>query len=312
MGAVFLILDLFVSYIENSLCDRYSLFDSKLGKKRNFLNYNSILSICLHSINILTLNFTLFHLIKSIIFKNEKKSKTNLTKINNIDDLITLSECENLFFTSHDLKYCKSLFKNKKRNEIKERNYLNLDNKYFELNLFYKKLINNLENYLKLIYDRECYFRYSLRFIYTQLMCLFCNIYLFVFSFYNIGSYLKIFIFESKFTEENLILLLKNSNSSFNITSGILYCKLLSKSICSENGIFFNYEPKMEIDFYFFIWITYIIYIFIPIMIFFYNFFQNFPQYKHDFLSICKGNDPFGLKNSYSNFDIAVSFINLI
>lgn len=311
LGGFYLLLDLFLSWYQQAIC--LDTLKVVMFYSLDTIDQVNRLSIaCISLMNLLHSFFSSYmigHLIIGTLCKRFLVIRRSMNKINEMgesewDRLNRLAEKKDLFFCVDDLKYTKLLFK--RTYGLKE-DYNITEEKQEKIKLnekiliFFKKIsshaIDYIKQYIRSIYDPKFHFRYSIRFMATQMVYFSCSFYLIVISANLLMYLLKSALFD---TSERTY----TFNRTANFTSYLAYCKIVFfGSICGLA------DPVQDIGFGW-IWFAYLFSIFFSYFLFLFHFFQNFRTYKHDLLMVYKGNHEFKeLRKHISNAEIAVYYL---
>lgn len=306
---VYLTLVIIVSLYDEVICQNRALFDN-FGKESNIMtnfkiNIRSCLNFVYSFLGFYLAIFLIFNKTFEIIIKKRNSVKNHYTvalKPVNLED-----KKEYLIFSAYDLSYCKKLLKsNKSKQELEKRSLIQM---LKSPNYLLARLLDSTGELVKKIYDPNSGFRYSLRFICTQLTYLCCSIFL---SFYLMLSFMRFLSpvilndLSSDLNFENLSLIRNFSNLS---SSGILFCKIKLKFInefCTPGGYFMTLPPIRDIDVNLYFWFAFLLPIIFTFLLSLFHFVQNFKNYKQDFLSMCKGKSKL-ISKEFSNFEILES-----
>jgi hypothetical protein len=301
LASLFLYLDILVSFYDYAIClkkDFYSEIDRPLINFILFmLNFPSVAFSA----------YIAFHLcFKTIVRKVIRTEKIQpVVGLNSsFNKLLFLANNQNLFFTAEDLKYSQSVLK--KQSITRSVHYDGgLESKKSSSVLGFMK--SKVSGYIRSIYDPNFYFNYSLRFMSTQMVNLFANIYQIL---YLIYQYRVLFdgLFKEYPSEASMQITLLQSNSIFNYTSGIVYCNVFQIVPCSSDGqLIAAVPPTRQLDVYAWSWITFYMCLIVPILTISFHFVENFRNYKRDLIQICKGKRNFKDKHKlYAKREIAV------
>lgn len=318
---VYLLFDLSLSWYQQAVCldsIRIVIFGS-LEK----VEYITI--VCIGLINFLHSLFTSYmivYLTLGSLFQLVFLERQAMNKINNksivcseYKRLLRLANTDELFICTDDLKYTKRLLASLQEAKS-DRNNLNsvtfLEHYKFErgalslvwhvgkkwlLKLCYD-FIKFVDSYTKSIYDRHAYFRYSLRFMSTQMVYFSCSFYVCLFFANMLIQGLQPALLPLS-TNQTL-----NSTDRFwrtNLTSSQVFCKI--KNLDLLCGI----PAVQDIDIYAWLWLTYLVTLLGSFAIFIFQLLQNFRGYKYDLTAIYKGEHEFNeVRSQISNAEVAV------
>lgn len=327
---VYLFLDLCLSWYQQAIClnsVRIAIFESTSQVEHVFIVCNGIINF-LHSLftSYMIVHLTLGSLLQVAFLKRHALNKIKDTVVANMSEcerLLHLAHIDDLFICTDDLKYTKSLLANNHRqieNNINNRGnhvFSHYNHYKFETSISFKfmwrvlkqlvyKLCHDclgfVDAYARSIYDPNGHFRYSLRFMSTQMVYFSCSFYISVFLANILIQSLKPALFPESQTNFSFNLSDANSLVSNLSMSSQVFCQIKTLDfLCSVPAV-------QEIDVYAWIWLSYFTTLFVSFAIFIFQLLQNFRGYKNDLLAIYRGEHEFKeVRCLISNAEIAVS-----
>lgn len=319
IGGIYLWLDLCLNWYEQAICLKIIRLTGAFDSTNSFKIFSISCCAVLNSINCLFLSYSASYLTIDTLFKHFTSKKrhieaSNIHFLSEFDYLMNLADSDHLFYCSHDLKYTKSLF-NKLRSSSAHvgANSLVLSRitiKNFDMkNILYKlrRLVRvQAVDYSKSVYDSRCHFRYSLRFLCTQMVFFCCSSYLSLIV-TNLLMYIFAPVILSPLPDQTS--LLDKMNVSLKCMTGFVYCQNLGINLfCKAFDLEFAPPANCDIDVYAWIWLTYLAGILVPYGVFVFQFVQNFRAYKSDLFEVFRGHSEWtkNAKKSISNTEIAV------
>ena len=317
LGGLFAFYQLACNFIDYSYCFNILVEIIETIHKKELA---SILICSIYVVNSFISFYIGFHLTVEELFINllSLKLKKKTESQNELIAQYSLVESDDLLFSIYDLRYCRDLLKLKSpidetQDKIKLKQVFS--RKIFSI--IYKKV----NKYLIEVYDPDSNFRYSLRFIFTQLICFITNFYTTAFLFAVSTIIFKNAIFnisDGSVDLENTLQQLNSYNLTFNLsfldilksknTSKICYYVPIPPSLCSSDGIFLGYfHPKNQIDVRSLVVVSYVIANLLLVVLFFFQFVEGIRNYKKDFIELCKGKSKFqSIYDEISNIEIMV------
>jgi hypothetical protein len=209
--------------------------------------------------------------------------------LNYSDLLIRMAEQfkgKNSFYCAADVEYCKKLFSSLKEvtlsNDDNNKNPINIKKDDFLLNALCKKLFAGLKKFFKnYFYDSANHFRFSLRFVSTQVVCLIVV--------YCISALL--FMVNFGFVEDALFISNMTNSDSVKFSSASILCKTrFIQFICSNDGKLFGLlEPKQDVNIIFELWMFLILPMAISVTNSITQIVIGIYNYKRDYLLLCSG-----------------------
>jgi len=204
------------------------------------------------------------------LIKKSFRCQPETTNGSDFQILLNLAKNHDLFYSPADLRYCKFLFK--KLNVPSNTN--NKETFAFKIKQHLNKLFKNY------IFDSTFNFRYTLRFISTQTVCILI-VYLISIAFVTI-------IFN--FTEKALFNDIPENTSN---RSALIFCQIKFIFCSNEGKLFYLFDPQQEIDIIGAISALIIVPIFFSVLICFMQIVNGINNYKRDYLFLAKGKNPF-------------------
>ena len=270
---VYLWIDIALELFYEAVCDTVtfriiSLTFTSLKSAQTFYT----VFICLFELpNIIFANFISLKLVFDVLKKYSIRPKTESSSEFNI--LLNLAKNHDLFYSPADLRYCKCLLKKMKISSTLAPEKNN------------EKLINRVERWINeifknYIYDSALNFRYTLRFLSTQTVCILI-VYLISLSLVTINV---------NFTEKALF---NDVPANVANRSALIFCKI-SFVVCSSEGkLFYLLDPQQEIDIIGAIWALITIPLVLSVLICMLQIVYGINNYKRDYLFLSKGKNPF-------------------
>ena len=305
LTGLYIYIDLGFHIYYESVCEttftRYSLILTY--SKNSVFIYLSI--ICFYLLpNILFCSYLATTLIidavRDIIYLAKKERQVIIidNKITEFDVLTKMADENELFFSSSDFKYVRGLLKSQKYMLHDQEVTTTVNNTYW-----YKFKCFIFENFKKYIYDPNSHFKFTLRFLCTQVICIFI-IYCLL---------LTIFMLEFGILEDAIFFDSNTTDNTGSSLTGVVFCKVkFVVGLCNDKGEIFGIPPGHEINIYFALWTVLLFSLFFTFFVCIFQIILGIHNYKRDFMMLYRGKSEFIKSRDFiSKTDIGVIMIKI-